>query len=76
MMLKTKKEIENSLTYDLQNMVLDFHMGVLTEELIYNYFSVFLRDAGVDSVIVVSVLEQFGDLGKQEALAIKINEGW
>ena len=37
-----------------------------------------LRDAEVDSRIVVNVLEDiiFGEDGKDEALSIKINEGW
>lgn len=57
-------------------MITEFDTGVLTEALILNYFSRFMCDAGVDSDITVSVLERFGRLGKQEALTIKINEGW
>lgn len=74
--MKTKKEIENCLKSDLSNLVLEFENGSLTEEGIYNYFASFMRDAEVDSKITVNVLEQFGDLGKEEALSIKINEGW
>lgn len=71
-------EIENRLYSDLSNMVLEFQSGQLTEELIYNYFKLFLSDANVDSEIIVNVLEndRFGKLGKEEALGIKINEGW
>ncbi|MFA5586043.1 MAG: hypothetical protein WDA02_05795 [Saccharofermentanales bacterium] len=71
-------EIENRLYSDLSNMVLEFQSGQLTEELIYNYFKLFLSDANVDSEIIVNVLEndRFGKLGKEEALSIKINEGW
>jgi len=74
----TNKEIENCLTSDLQNLIYEFESGNLTEELLYGYFSEFLLDANVDSKIVVNVLEQvnFGKLGKEQALSIKINEGW
>ena len=73
----TKEEqIENCLKSELQNMISEFKAETLTEESILNYFSIFLRDCKVDSKIIVNVLEQFGDLGKSEALAIKINEGW
>ncbi len=77
-MIKNIKEIENCLTSDLQNLIYEFESGVLTEEMLYNYFSQFLLDANVDSKIVVNVLEQknFGELGKDAARAIKINEGW
>lgn len=71
-------QIENMLYSDLSNMVSEFQLGQLTEELIYNYFRLFLSDADVDSRIIVNVLEKerFGKLGKEEALGIKINEGW
>lgn len=71
-------EIENRLYSDLSNMVSEFETGQLTEELIYNYFRLFLSDANVNSDIIVNVLEneRFGKLGKEEALSIKINEGW
>jgi hypothetical protein len=75
-MPKTKKQIENCLVSELSNMVSEHKSGSLNEELIYNYFRNFLCDAEVDSEIVVSVLEQFGELGKQEARNIKISEGW
>jgi len=77
-MKHTNKEIENCLTSDLQNLIYEFESGNLTEELLYGYFSEFLLDANVDSKIVVNVLEQvnFGKLGKEQALSIKINEGW
>ena len=75
-MYKTKEEIENCLSSELGNMVSEFRNGTLTEELIYNYFKNFLCDSEVDSRITVNVLERFGELGKQEALCIKINEGW
>jgi hypothetical protein len=77
-MKHTNKEIENCLTSNLQNLIYEFKSGTLTEELLYGYFSEFLLDANVDSKIVVNVLEQvnFGELGKDAARAIKINEGW
>jgi hypothetical protein len=57
-------------------MVSEHQSGTLTEELIYNYFRMFLCDAEVDSKITVNVLEQFGELGEEEARNIKIHEGW
>lgn len=76
--MKTKIEIQNCLTSNLSNMVNEFKLGTLTEEDIYIYFSSFLIDANVNSLIVVNVLEseEFGELGKQQALSIKVNEGW
>jgi len=75
-MNKTKQQIENCLVSELRNMILEHDHGTLTEELIYNYFRHFLLDAGIDSRIVVNVLEQFGELGQEEARNIKICEGW
>lgn len=42
---------------------------------VLSLFSRTLQAAGVDSTIIVEVLEQFGKTGKEEALVIKINEG-
>lgn len=73
---KTKQQIENCLVSELRNMVSELQNGTLTEELLYNYFRNFMCDAEVDSQITVNVLEQFGELGKDEARNIKISEGW
>lgn len=43
---------------------------------VLSLFSRTLQAAGVDSSIIVEVLEQFGETGEAEALIIKINEGW
>lgn len=75
-MKKTQKQIENCLSSDLRNLISEFENGSLTEEIILNYFSNFMRDADIDSRITVNVLEQFGDSGKEEARNIKIYEGW
>lgn len=75
-MFKTNQQIENCLVSELQNMVSDLKIGTLTEEMIYNYFRNFMCDAEVDSKITVNVLEKFGELGKEQARNIKINEGW
>lgn len=75
-MKKTKNQIENCLIIELQNMISELQMGTLTEELVYNYFRNFMCDAEVDSEITVKVLEEFGELGKEEARNIKITEGW
>ena len=73
---KTNKQIENRLVSELRNMILELQNETLTEELLYNYFGIFMCDAEVDSQITINVLEQFGELGKKEAKNIKINEGW
>lgn len=75
-MPKTNKQIENCLVSELRNMVSELKSGTLTEELLYNYFRNFMCDAEVESEITVNVLEQFGELGKEEARNIKISEGW
>jgi hypothetical protein len=75
-MKKTTKQIENCLFSNLSNMITEHQLGRLTEESIYGYFNSLLINAGVDSEIVVNVLEQFGELGKHEAICIKVNEGW
>lgn len=75
-MFKTNQQIENCLVSELQNMVSDLKIGTLTEEMIYNYFRNFMCDAEVDSKITVNVLEKFGELGKEQARNIKIDEGW
>lgn len=76
--MKNKKQIENCLKSELGNLLSDFENNTLSKRDILNYFSVMLRDAEVDSRIVVNVLEDiiFGEDGKDEALSIKINEGW
>lgn len=76
--MKTKNQIENCLSSELSNLVSDFKLGTLTEEDLYMYFSTMLTDAEVDSKIVVNVLgrQEFGELGKNQALSIKVNEGW
>ncbi len=73
---KTNKQIENCLVSELRNVILELQNETLTEELLYNYFRIFMCDAEVDSQITINVLEQFGELGKKEAKNIKINEGW
>jgi len=76
--MKTKVQVENCLSSDLSNMILEFNNKSLDDESIYGYFSKILLDANVDSEIIVDVLERksFGELGKDEAMHIKIVEGW
>ena len=76
--MKTQKQIENCLSSELSNLVSEFKSGTLTEDDLYMYFSTMLIGAEVDSKIIINVLEQkqFGDLGRHQALSIKVNEGW
>lgn len=73
-----KEQIVNCLTSDLSNLLSEFDSNQLTKEILVDYFSQFLQHAKVDSKIVVNVLEdkEFGEIGKNVALGIKINEGW
>lgn len=72
------KQIENSLISNLSNIIAEFKLDRLTEQDIYNFFKHILIDANVDSEIVLNVLEdvRFGQLGKEEARNIKVDEGW
>ena len=76
--MKNQKTIEFCLASDLNNMILELELNRLTKESIFEYFTDFLLDANVDSKIIVNVLEkeQFGDLGKDYARDIKVDEGW
>lgn len=74
--MRTKKETRNCLVSELRNMVSELELGTLNEELLYNYFRIFMCDAGVDTDITISVLEEFGELGKAEARNIKVSEGY
>jgi hypothetical protein len=80
-MAKFNKEDQikiNCIYGDLSDLLYELQSNKLDEESLYQYISSMLIDAGVDSRIVVNVLEKgrFGDTGKEVALGIKINEGW
>lgn len=73
--MEKNKKIENRLVSTIRVML--YYVEDKTEkENILNNVSTLLQDAEVDSKIIVNVLEQFGKEGKEEALAIKVNEGW
>lgn len=76
MSVLTNKQIENCLNSELRSMLDEFNNNTLTEESIINYFRLILGHAQLDSHIIVNVLENFGELGKEEALSIKVTEGW
>jgi len=71
-------KIKNRLTSDLSNLLSEYRNKCLDEEILIDYFVDFLLDANIDSIIVVDVLERknFGELGKEAALGIKVREGW
>lgn len=75
---KNETEIKNCLISELSNLISEHKLGTLDVEGILNYFRHFLLDSGVNSKIVVNVLEseEFGEFGKEEARNIKISEGW
>jgi len=76
--MKTNKEKANCVSFELCNLISEFKSKELTEETLVDYVSTILRDAGVNSDIVIDVLEreQFGAIGKEAARTIKIIEGY
>jgi len=76
--MKTQKEIENCLASELSNMIDEFKLDRLYEESIVDYFTTFLLDAEVNPDIIINVLQrkEFGQIGKDAAMGIKINLGY
>jgi hypothetical protein len=76
--MRTDKEIINSATMTIEDLLTEHREGILSKESILNFISVLLRECRVDSQVVVKILEQdvFGEEGKYEAMAIKVIEGW
>ena len=72
----TEKITINSLTMDLNSCLSELENNTLTKVSMLNYFTCFMQDVRLDSRLTVEVLEQFGEEGKQEAMLLKINEGW
>lgn len=70
------KEIENRLVLDIENILFEAKHNTFDKGAILNSISTLLQDAEVDSEIIVNVLEQFGEEGKEVALAVKVKEGW
>ena len=77
-MKKTDKEIVNCLVSELSNLLSEHKSGTLTDDDIYGYFRRMLLDSGLDSKIIVKVLEDehFKELGREHARYIKVDEGW
>ena len=77
-MNKTPEQKRNCITSELRNMVMEADQKNLTAEDVLSYVSTILIDSGYDSIEVVKILEQpdFGEEGKEQALSIKVNEGW
>ena len=76
--MKTQKEIENCLASELSNMIDEFKLDRLYEELIVDYFITFLLDAEVNPDIIINVLQrkEFGQIGKDAARSIKVELGY
>jgi hypothetical protein len=71
-----QREIENCLKSELVSFILELQLGNLSREDLIRNFSNILLAAKVDSDIIVNVLEQFGEDGKEQAMCIKVCEGW
>lgn len=76
--IKDTIKIENKLISDLKNCLTEFRNKTLDEESLLMYFRDFLLDAKVNSNTVVNILERdyFGEIGKEIARSIKVEEGW
>ena len=70
------QEIANCISSELSNLLSEFELGRLNKELILSYVSTILQDSKLDSRIILDVLEGFGEEGKEQALCIKVSEGW
>ena len=70
-------KLENTLYSALYELVSQLRDGKLTEPEIYSIFYDMMEAAGVDSQVVVNVLERsdFGDDGTEAAINIKVIEG-
>jgi hypothetical protein len=67
----------NRLFSDLSNAYSDIELDQFTKEDLMRFFSTILQDANIDTNIIVRVLESHHSTeAKEQALTIKINEGW
>lgn len=73
---KSDQEKINYLCSTLSQFRDEFSAGQIVEESLYGYFRQFMKAAGVNSDITIAVLEEFGEAGHEEALIIKIEEGY
>jgi hypothetical protein len=76
--MKTATEIKNCLVSDLTNMISELEGGNMTKETLIDGITEMLDDAGLDTDILIKVLEdkRFGELGKDKSMAVKISYGY
>lgn len=70
--MKNKKAITNTIISEIQGLMLE--EPPKDKEVFLGYLSSIICQFDTD--IAIDVMEEFGDVGKQEALAIKINYGY
>jgi hypothetical protein len=83
-MTLSKKDIEsvNCLYSDLTNFISEIDTiqktegYSITDKFILSYFSDFMESAKVSTDITIKVLENFGDVGKDQARNLKIKWGY
>lgn len=74
--LSKEQMIRNHLNSELSGFLNEFESTQPNREDVLRFFSVILCAAKVDSRITVDVLEKFGEDGKEQAMCIKVTEGW
>ncbi len=75
----TPKQIAiNKISSEVESTINDIQKDdfVFSQSELLNFTSRILNGANVDTDIIIDVLEQFGEAGKYEATAIKVNEGY
>jgi hypothetical protein len=77
-MPKTLIEIRNCLISDVSNMMDELENGTLTSDGLLSYFTEIMEDAGIDTDVIIGVLEKpcFGKAGQEEAHGVKVRWGY
>ena len=71
----TQKEKVNTIISEIEDFMFEFTpQNKSDKESMLSYFSSML--CALDTDIAIEVMSEFGDEGKQQALAIKINYGY
>jgi hypothetical protein len=84
MKLNKEQQISvNRLTSTLGNMISECckpyeHGNEIPDSMVLSYFSELMEDAGVNTDVTIAVLEdvRFGEQGKNEAVFLKIKNGY
>lgn len=69
---KERKGKSNSITMDLEN-IINEHKIIDKESFLSDISSIICQ---LDTDIAIDVMENFGEIGKNQALSIKVNYGY